>query len=233
MSRYYDPVTHRFINADGYFQSGGDILDANMSAYCGNNPIIRSDPDGKFWGIVIGIVAAIVTTVVLSSCSSSKPRSDLASANTIVNNTASELSRLRNDSYNCYGNGIGKQTNTSPTGYTPGDSTRKTFNAVKNDLGTANVRELSGISAPIEPNEFKVAMRCGPSDYHFIRQLSDGSWYNKSGLTTGLVIPESYVINGPYGDGMWYGVSEEHGISLPLYDDEIIYFAVKIGWDTQ
>ena len=22
MSRYYDPVTHRFVNADGYFQSG-------------------------------------------------------------------------------------------------------------------------------------------------------------------------------------------------------------------
>ena len=27
MSRYYDPVTHRFINADGYFQSGGNILE--------------------------------------------------------------------------------------------------------------------------------------------------------------------------------------------------------------
>ena len=47
MSRYYDPVTHRFINADGYFQSGGDILDTNMSAYCGNNPIMYSDPDGN------------------------------------------------------------------------------------------------------------------------------------------------------------------------------------------
>ena len=46
MSRYYDPVTHRFINADGYFQSGGDILDANMSAYCANNPIMNWDPTG-------------------------------------------------------------------------------------------------------------------------------------------------------------------------------------------
>ena len=48
MSCYYAPVTHRFINADGYFQTGGDILDANMSAYCANNPIIRSDPNGEF-----------------------------------------------------------------------------------------------------------------------------------------------------------------------------------------
>ncbi len=48
MSRYYDPVTHRFINADGYFQSGGDILDANMSAYCRNNPANSIDKFGNF-----------------------------------------------------------------------------------------------------------------------------------------------------------------------------------------
>ena len=47
MSRYYDPVTHRFINADGYFQSGGNILDANVSAYCANNPVTHSDYSGE------------------------------------------------------------------------------------------------------------------------------------------------------------------------------------------
>ena len=46
MSRYYDPITHRFINADGYFQSGGSILDANTFAYCGNNPVLNVDPLG-------------------------------------------------------------------------------------------------------------------------------------------------------------------------------------------
>ena len=46
MSRYYDTITHRFINADGYFQSGGNILDANMHSYCGNNPIMFADPTG-------------------------------------------------------------------------------------------------------------------------------------------------------------------------------------------
>ena len=46
MSRYYDPVTHRFINADGYFQSGGNILDANTFAYCANNPVLNVDPLG-------------------------------------------------------------------------------------------------------------------------------------------------------------------------------------------
>ncbi len=46
MSRYYDPVTHRFLNADGYFQTGLGILDPNMNAYCKNNPINCVDPTG-------------------------------------------------------------------------------------------------------------------------------------------------------------------------------------------
>ena len=47
MSRYYDPVTHRFLNADGYFQSGENILDTNMSAYCRNNPVIHVYHNGN------------------------------------------------------------------------------------------------------------------------------------------------------------------------------------------
>ena len=49
MSRYYDPVTHRFINADGYFQSGTSILYGNTFAYCGNNPVSRADTGGDSW----------------------------------------------------------------------------------------------------------------------------------------------------------------------------------------
>ena len=70
MSRYYDPVTHRFVNADGYFQSGGDILDFNMSAYCGNNPIVRADPTGEsWWGIALGCfaVAAVCAVAVVAA----------------------------------------------------------------------------------------------------------------------------------------------------------------------
>ena len=46
MSRYYDPVTHRFVNSDGYFQSGGGLLDTNMNVYCRNNPVNCYDPTG-------------------------------------------------------------------------------------------------------------------------------------------------------------------------------------------
>lgn len=48
-SRYYDPETCRFINADGLITSGQGVLDYNMFAYCGNNPINRSDSSGFFW----------------------------------------------------------------------------------------------------------------------------------------------------------------------------------------
>ena len=61
MSCYYDPITHRFINADGYFQSGTAILDGNTFAYCGNNPVSRADTGGDSW------FSDIVATVVESA----------------------------------------------------------------------------------------------------------------------------------------------------------------------
>jgi RHS repeat-associated protein len=46
-SRYYDPTTCRFINADSYASTGQGLLGYNMFAYCGNNPVICVDPDGN------------------------------------------------------------------------------------------------------------------------------------------------------------------------------------------
>ena len=45
-SRYYYPEMCRFLNADGYVQTGQGILDKNMFAYCLNNPVIFCDPNG-------------------------------------------------------------------------------------------------------------------------------------------------------------------------------------------
>jgi RHS repeat-associated protein len=45
-SRYYDPVTGRFINADKAIQTGQGLLDKNMFAYCMNNPVMSVDPSG-------------------------------------------------------------------------------------------------------------------------------------------------------------------------------------------
>ena len=51
-SRYYDPDTCRFINADGAIADvGGDVLGYNLFAYCFNNPINMEDPNGN-WAVL-------------------------------------------------------------------------------------------------------------------------------------------------------------------------------------
>ena len=45
-SRYYDPVTGRFVNADGFVSTGTGLMGNNMFAYCNNNPVMNVDPSG-------------------------------------------------------------------------------------------------------------------------------------------------------------------------------------------
>jgi RHS repeat-associated protein len=48
-SRYYDPSIKRFISADIFVSTGQGFSGNNMFAYCGNNPVNRSDSGGMFW----------------------------------------------------------------------------------------------------------------------------------------------------------------------------------------
>ena len=66
-SRYYDPEVGRFINADNQL-STDDITGLNLFAYCGNNPVNRSDPTGEAWihwlaGAAIVAVCAAATVI--------------------------------------------------------------------------------------------------------------------------------------------------------------------------
>ena len=47
-SRYYDPQTGRFINADdtNYLNATGTVLGCNLFAYCENDPVNNVDPEG-------------------------------------------------------------------------------------------------------------------------------------------------------------------------------------------
>lgn len=49
----------RFISADGYVQTGQNMVDKNMFAYCLNNPVNMSDKSGKIagWAIALGVIA--------------------------------------------------------------------------------------------------------------------------------------------------------------------------------
>ncbi len=157
-------------------------------------------------------------------------RTDIKNATTILNYTSSQLTALNQYTYNCYGNGAGKQIRTNPSGYYTGQSTSDVYAAVVNDLGGSNnVRPLASINSSIASDEFKVAVKCGSQDYHFIRQLSNGTWYNKSGTTEGLVVSQAIVES-----SVWYARYMNDGVPTVnysvSYDDETIYFAVKKTW---
>lgn len=69
-SRYYDPAIGRFINADSFASTGQDFIGYNMFAYCGNNPVNRSDFTGaawEHWAFAAGIVAIAAAAVVIAS----------------------------------------------------------------------------------------------------------------------------------------------------------------------
>ena len=46
-SRYYNPETGRFLNADKFASTGQGILGNNMFTYCGNNPVCFTDSTGR------------------------------------------------------------------------------------------------------------------------------------------------------------------------------------------
>ena len=70
-TRYYDPETGRFLNADGYISTGEPLTGYNMFAYCGNNPIVNIDIDGSLH--VNGIYSCGVESISAHSYSSTIP----------------------------------------------------------------------------------------------------------------------------------------------------------------
>ena len=62
-TRYYSPELGRFISADA-----ADVItltpyaltDKNLYAYCDNNPIMRKDDGGEFWGAITGAIVGAV-----------------------------------------------------------------------------------------------------------------------------------------------------------------------------
>ena len=75
-SRYYNPEHGRFINADCYYATGQGFSGNNVFVYCGNNPILRNDPAGEWFGVDDLIAAGVgalkgVATQFISDCTTS------------------------------------------------------------------------------------------------------------------------------------------------------------------
>ena len=73
-SRYYDPVTGRFISPDTtdvLTATPMALTDKNLYAYCDNNPVVRVDHGGEFWDTILDVVSLVasVTEVIVNPTS--------------------------------------------------------------------------------------------------------------------------------------------------------------------
>ena len=65
-SRYYDPVTHRFINSDDLVVTNENAQGNNLFIYCNNNPVNTTDTSGHFCFSLFRLIRtafAIVRTI--------------------------------------------------------------------------------------------------------------------------------------------------------------------------
>ncbi|MGN1444176.1 MAG: polymorphic toxin-type HINT domain-containing protein [Acutalibacteraceae bacterium] len=93
-SRYYDPVTGRFLNADGQLAGvGGEVNGYNLYAYCFNNPVNASDSEGEWpnWrklasGITTAVVGMVAVAAVATAAACASP---IVAAVTVVAGIAS------------------------------------------------------------------------------------------------------------------------------------------------
>ena len=99
-SRYYDPETGRFISADNLkiLDVGKDHINGlNLYAYCFNNWVNDTDPEGewswdKFWKtLAVVVVAVAVVAVVAAATIATGGAALIAVATFAVVNTASQL----------------------------------------------------------------------------------------------------------------------------------------------
>ena len=224
-SRYYDPEVGRFINPDAFASTGQGILGANMFAYCGNEPILHSDPDGN--SFIDPLVEQIVRSVY--SLLLDIYRKVLAASPDLDINSADPRS------YNCLGNAVNKQTLLKLFGYKQGYSSRETFEALQNVLGEENVRELRSPYDELRPGEYLVALKCGQTDYHFARYIGNGYWSYKCGKQPNYPILQKLIMK-----DTWYVIYDVNGVAtigdpnlgFPVYDDETIFFAISEEWNT-
>ena len=240
-TRYYDAAVGRFINADGFTSTGQGLLGNNMYAYCGNEPVNKTDPTGQFWDQIVGPIKASLEAVidnisayVRAGCK--LPQSDVGAAAEYVEVPGSS----DKNAPNCYSFAIGSPVNEQP-GAASNRPPKRMYDvydvgeSVKADLRAKGytVRQIAGANSKVYSNEFKIALRVGTKpfftyseiyrcyiggyDYHFMAQMSNGAWAEKHGTKE-----TSNCWNvGKTPDTIPWTLGGD-----PYYDSPIIYYAV-------
>ena len=65
--RMYDPYTSMFLSPDNYIQAPDNSQSFNRYAYCLNNPLKYTDPDGEFWHIIAGAAIGGISSYLMAN----------------------------------------------------------------------------------------------------------------------------------------------------------------------
>ncbi|MBR2886105.1 MAG: hypothetical protein IKB93_15170, partial [Clostridia bacterium] len=227
-SRYYDPEICRFLNADGYVTTGQGLLSHNMFAYCGNNPVVYSDPSGcGFWKSVKTFVSNLCHSVKISvkRIIYRKQALPFKSVSEAAIASGKNLNTYTQESNTEYAQGIVYNETTETYGLTSlvqkGDHATVDFgNILSSDYGNYTLKALVHshpyCTAHI-PNEFSTVIDDGNGNLY-------GDWVvsseNKIDLYLAAPNGELYLMNWEVGtpNKMW--VSSDLPIDNSIFDCE-------------
>ena len=216
-SRYYNAERCRFVNADALVSTLQQGNKHNLFSYCGNSVISYIDPDGLF--AIQGLLLAgmlVACTLLLSGCAA---KTDYGAASPYKPTTSIE--------YNCYAYALG-ETEWKFVGGREGAvqdfSVENVAQMVLDDAkadGRA-MRIIDSYDSPINANEYKIALRTGDADYHFMLQHSDGSWSHKPSS-----LPSRLIAGDNPSEIAWDGYAKTgRVICNNYYNSKTVYFAV-------
>ena len=143
--------------------------------------------------------------------------------------SAKAYRQVNNININCLGYAL-ERNDMPPLTMSYGEQVQSVFTRLENLIETTmnrNCRQLSGKDDLVHSTrEYKIAMRVGPADYHFMVQTNTGGWAHKQGgcnsRNAGMINPSTYDWKAPTAYDSNYNVIAERS----YYNSETIYFAV-------
>lgn len=190
-----------------------------MFAYCGNDPVNYQDPSGQFPFALLWVLHKI-----------------WAALDPTPYGAAQEYEPTDSMQYNCFAYALGETEQ-----YYIEDKPIENINILKATVMTIkrvksmgrSIRVISSYDSPISDNEYRIALRTGEADYHFMVQHSDGTWSHKPGSLKSRLIDGANpsVVSWDYPNvdmDAFYSTGQiiESGVTPNCYTSLIVYFAI-------